>query len=233
MNDHVLDYRNETGTVSRIYNNFTGAVTYDSGETNSIDLQYVSREVSCIYGFCTGDVVTDKDGYQATITDLFENGVAELRYMDGETWYVEVNELTPVQGQNVPVQHSWPAPRVYPDVTVYYCPFPAPVYSYPWPDYYPYERPVYGRVLIGVFPPPPQYYGYHPYNPYPYRPGTQWGDRVGGPRPIPGGGNPGNNGGGGFPGNSGGGNTGPRPGNGGGGGSSGGGWGSGGPHPHP
>jgi hypothetical protein len=240
INDRVLDYRNLEGTLQAIYSDYTGVVAYDSGETDTIDLQYVSREVSCIYGFCAGDAVFDSDNAEGRITDVYENGMAEISYSDGEVWYLAVNTLTPVADDNIEVVYRWAPPRPYPDLNVYHCFFgPPPAYNpYGWPEGYPYPRPIFGvnRVLFGIFPIAPPRCGFHNFNPYPYPHPVQWnsgygmrspdGNRHGGFAPgAPGGGfnfgqhpgGPGN-----FSGNNGPhpmpvgpGNDGPRPGNGG------------------
>jgi hypothetical protein len=182
VNDRILDYRNQEGVIETIYSDYTGIIAYDDGTKNTLDLQYVAREVSCIYGFCAGDTVADSDGYQGTITDIFENGVAEVTYPDGEVYYLAVNELTAVDGQSVEPSYPWPDPRPFPDVTIYDYPFGLPpvVLLYGYPYGYPYPFPIYGRRLFGICPEAPLHFGYHPFNPYPFAHPVPWNNGFGG-----------------------------------------------------
>jgi hypothetical protein len=162
INDRVIDNNNQPGMLMNIYDDMSGTVTYENGTVNdAIDLQNVAREVQCLYGFCIGDRARDDEGYVGTITDIFENGVAELTYPNGEVWYINLDELDPVQDDGVIITHPWPDPRPYPD-TRYYgnCVFP--------------RRPIVifqvGRRLGPVFPIPPRRIGWHPVPNYPYHP---------------------------------------------------------------
>jgi hypothetical protein len=83
LNDRVIDYRDHTGFVQIIYSNYTAVVQYDDDTTNMMDIQQLAREVQCLHGFCEGDRVRDDEGYLGHITDLFENGQAEVKYDNG------------------------------------------------------------------------------------------------------------------------------------------------------
>ena len=187
INDRVIDYRNATGFIQQIYDNYTAIVEYDDGTRNTMDIQYLAREVQCLYGFCTGDKVRDTEGAIGTITDLFENGQTEVMYANGEVFVDSLNELVAVQDPPVIIVHDWPT-RPYPGTI--YIPYPFPpapaVYPCPWPYMYPYDYPYYGhRVIFGIFVGRPGYgCGHHEFPNYPY-PGHGYPHNPNGPRPLP------------------------------------------------
>jgi len=186
INDRVIDNKNNMGFLVQIYSDYTGVVKYDNGSENTLDLQYVAREVNSLYGFASGDLVQDSKGEQARITDLFENGVAEVTYNDGEVWYIQINDLTPLEDNNyIPPVYAWPEPRPFPDYDDYGYIFPPRPYVllYPWWDpFYPF--PIYGRHLYGCFPDRPYHFGYHDFDDYHFHGQPHpWGGHVGYPSP--------------------------------------------------
>ena len=171
LNDRIMDYRNEVGTIQDIYSNGTGVVKFDKGDINVIDLQYVAREVTCLYGFCAGDRVIDSRSMPGWIDSIFENGKAEIAFDSGELWVETLDQLRTTNGPIVVIHHPWPMPRPYPDVIIYHrWPWPdAPYYyPYPWPYGYPYAYPGrYYRVIPSCHPVPPPRIGTHPVPHYP------------------------------------------------------------------
>jgi len=188
INDRVIDYRNYPGVLQQIYSNNVGVVLFDNGETNVIDLQYLGREVQCLYGYCVGDPVYDPEGQLGWIDDIYENGTAEVDYSNGEEWYYNLDQLTPAPGSVIVVVHPWPECRPFPDEFYEQWPFPPPpfAYPYPWPYAYPYEFPgPLPRILPPCFPVEPIHIGPHPYHPYPYEHPVPYPNHPPIPAPIP------------------------------------------------
>jgi len=187
LHDRILDYRNATGFISQIYSNDTAVILYDDGSENMVDLQYVSREVQCLYGYCIGDQVLDPNDDAGTITDLFENGQAEISYSSGEVYFFSLDELTESDEPAVVITHDWYC-RPYPDAFHQPWAFPSPpfIYPCPWPYQYPYVIPGFGvRFIIGVCPGiPSSGFGIHGHVNYPY-PTHGYGNLIRGPRPLP------------------------------------------------
>ena len=187
INDRVIDFRNASGFIKDIYANSTAIIEFDDETRNTIDLQYVAREVQCLYGFCVGDRVRDAEGEIGTITDLFENGQTELAYASGEVYFTTLNDLIIIEDVPVVIVHDWPV-RPYPGNIYNHYPFPEPpvAYPYPWPYMYPYELPDSShRVVVGIFVGRPRHgEGHHEHEAYPY-PVKNYPTNPNGPRPLP------------------------------------------------
>ena len=170
IGDRVIDHRNATGMIQDMYANATAVVRYDHGDVNMMDIQYLSRQVQCLHGYCISDQVIDPDGDVGYIQDLFENGEADVKYSNGEMFWYTLDHLQPTTLPPVVVTYPWPGPRPFPEIVIY-TPwrfgFPPGAYPYPWPLGYPYAFPGFGvRVIIHYHPHAPYYVGRHAHEPY-------------------------------------------------------------------
>jgi hypothetical protein len=175
--DRVLDYRDHTGFIEELYSNATAIVEFDDGTRNVLDVQYLAREVSELYGFRIGDAVMDDEGYIGNITDLFENAQTEVTYPNGQIYIISLNDLKRVDQAPIVITRPWRV-RSYPDYSITYSYGYVVIssgYIYPcaWPNAYPYGYPVFGpRVIYGIHPPMPRYgMGAWGHVTYPYRSG--------------------------------------------------------------